>query len=152
MSDKILSKKIIIYTDGGSRGNPGPSALGAVIADEKGKIIKKYGQFLGEMTNNQAEYQAVIFALKKVKALLGKDKIQNIEVEVRSDSELLVSQLGGKFKILDENIQKLFILVWNLKIDYKKVDFVSIPREKNQEADALANQALDEQGREKTLF
>ncbi len=152
MSDKILSKKIIVYTDGGSRGNPGPSALGMVLADEKGKTIKKYSQFLGEMTNNQAEYQAVIFALKKIKALLGKDKIQHLEVEIRSDSELMVSQLGGKFKIIEEGIQRLFILVWNLKIDYKKVDFVLIPREENQEADALANQALDEQGREKTLF
>ena len=145
-------KKIIIYTDGGSRGNPGPSALGVIIADEKGKIIKKYGQFLGEMTNNQAEYEAVIFALKKVKALLGKDKIQDIEVEVRSDSELLVSQMQGKFKIMDEDMQRLFISVWNLKIDYKKVEFVSIPREKNYEADALANQAMDEQGRDQKLF
>ena len=145
-------KKLIVYTDGGSRGNPGPSALGAVLTDEKGKIIKKYSQFLGEMTNNQAEYEAVIFALKKVKALLSKNKIQNIEVEIRSDSELLVSQLQGKFKILDENIQKLFILVWNLKIDYKKVDFVLVPREKNKEADLLANEALDQQGREKKLF
>jgi len=145
-------RHLIVYTDGGSRGNPGPSALGVVLADEKGKIIKKYSQFLGEMTNNQAEYQAVIFALKKVKALLGKNEIQKIEVEIRSDSELLVSQLRGKFKILDENIQKLFILVWNLKIDYKKVEFVLIPREKNKEADLLANEALDQQGRDLKLF
>ncbi len=145
-------RHLIVYTDGGSRGNPGPSALGVVLADEKGKIIKKYGQFLGEMTNNQAEYQAVIFALKKIKALLGKDKIQSLEVEIRSDSELLVSQLQGKFKILDENIQKLFISVWNLKIDYKKVEFVLIPREKNKEADFLANDALDQKGRIQKLI
>jgi len=145
-------RSLIVYTDGGSRGNPGPSALGVVLADEKGKIIKKYGQFLGEMTNNQAEYQAVIFALKKIKALLGKDKIQSLEVEIRSDSELLVSQLQGKFKILDENIQKLFISVWNLKIDYKKVEFVLIPREKNKEADFLANDALDQKGRIQKLI
>ena len=145
-------RHLIVYTDGGSRGNPGPSALGVVLADEKGKIIKKYGQFLGEMTNNQAEYQAVIFALKKIKALLGKDKIQSLEVEIRSDSELLVSQLQGKFKILDENIQKLFISVWNLKIDYKKVEFVLIPREKNKEADFLANDTLDQKGRIQKLI
>lgn len=145
-------KKLIVYTDGGSRGNPGPSALGVVLTDEKGKIIKKYSQFLGEMTNNQAEYQAVIFALKKIKALLGKDKIQDIEVEIRSDSELLVSQLSGKYKILDKNIQDLFINVWNLKIDYKKVEFVLVPRERNKEADSLANQALDQQGREQRLL
>jgi len=145
-------KKLIVYTDGGSRGNPGPSALGAVIYDEKGKLIKKYNEFLGEMTNNQAEYRAVIFALKKIKALWGKDATAKIEVEIRSDSELLVSQLRGEYKILDEKIQKLFIVVWNLKIDFKKVVFVLIPREQNKQADFLANEALDQEKRGQKLF
>lgn len=145
-------KKLVVHTDGASRGNPGLASIGVLISDNKGKEIKKYSQFIGRSTNNQAEYQAVIFALKKIKALLGKAKIQGIEVEIRSDSELLVSQLQGKFKILDENIQKLFILVWNLKIDYKKVEFVLVPREKNEEADLLANEALDGQGKEQKLF
>lgn len=145
-------RKLIVYTDGGSRGNPGPSALGAVIYDDKNRLIKKYNEFLGEMTNNQAEYRAVIFALKKIKALWGKDATAKIEVEIRSDSELLVSQLRGKYKILDENIQKLFILVWNLKIDFKKVEFVLIPREQNQEADFLANEALDQEDRVRRII
>ena len=138
-------KKLIVYTDGGSRGNPGPSALGAVLVDEKGSILEKYGQVLGTMTNNQAEYQAVIFALKKVKALFGAKVVEKMAIEIRSDSELLISQLQGKFKILDEEIQKLFIAVWNLKIDFKKVEFIQIPREQNREADWLANEALDQE-------
>lgn len=145
-------KKIIVYTDGGSRGNPGPSALGAVLKDEKEKTLKKYCQFIGQATNNQAEYQAVIFALKKIKALLGKKTVENLEVEIRSDSELLTSQLSGKYKILDKNIQDLFIKIWNLKIDYKSVGFVLIPREENQEADRLANEALDQQGKIQKLI
>ena len=147
-----MMKKIIVYTDGGSRGNPGPSALGAVLKDEKEKTLKKYSQFIGQATNNQAEYRAMIFALKKIKALLGKKTVENLEVEIRSDSELLISQLQGKYKILDKNIQDLFIKIWNLKIDYKNVGFVLIPREENQEADKLANEALDQQGREQKLL
>ncbi|PIP18351.1 MAG: hypothetical protein COX42_01365 [Parcubacteria group bacterium CG23_combo_of_CG06-09_8_20_14_all_35_6] len=145
-------KKLIVYTDGASRGNPGPASIGVVIYDEKEKEIKKYGQVIGETTNNQAEYEAVIFALKKIKSLIGKKKISDLEIEVRSDSELLVNQLSGNYKILDEDIKKFFIIIWNLKIDYKKVIFVSVPREKNKVADFLANEALGQQGKEKPLF
>jgi len=130
-------KKVVIYTDGASRGNPGPSGIGAVI-DGKG-----YFEFIGEGTNNQAEYAAVIFALKKTKAVLGKKKIKETEAEVRSDSELLIKQLNGEYKILEPRIQCLFLQAWNLKIDFGKVEFTLIPREKNKEADKLANQALD---------
>ena len=138
--------KIIIYTDVGSRGNPGPSAIGAVIND------KTYSAFIGVGTNNEAEYQAVIFALKKAKALYGKKVVENNEVEVRSDSELLIKQLNGEYKVLDEKIQSLFLRVWNLKIDFGKVKFVAIPREKNQAADKLVNEALDGSSRTQTLF
>jgi len=144
--------RVIVYTDGASRGNPGPASIGVAIYDEKEKEIKKYGQAIGKATNNQAEYGAVIFALKKIKSLIGKKKISDLEIEVRSDSELLVNQLSGNYKILDEDIQKFFITIWNLKIDYKKVNFVLIPREKNKMADFLANEALDQQGRENPLF
>ncbi|MCK4520312.1 ribonuclease HI family protein [Candidatus Parcubacteria bacterium] len=145
--------KIIIYTDGGSRGNPGPSAIGVVISDEKGNTLKEYFQYLGDgITNNEAEYQAVIFALKKIKLLFGKEKAYNSEIEINSDSELLVNQLNGKYKILEPNLQPLFLKVWNLKIDFKKLTFKSIPREQNKEADRLVNQALDAQNSNKKLF
>jgi len=145
--------KIIIYTDGGARGNPGPAAIGIVISDEKGNVLKKYPQYLGRnFTNNEAEYQAVIFALKKVKLLFGKKKSGTSIVEIRSDSELLVKQMQGLYKILDSKIQALFLTVWNLKIDFKEVKFGLIPREKNKEADRLVNEALDAESSKKTLF
>jgi len=136
-------KKITIYTDGGSRGNPGPSAIGAVFCNEKGDIIKKYSEVLGEKTNNEAEYEGVIFALKKFKALFGKKLAESSEIEVRVDSELLVRQLNGQYKILEPKIQSLFLAVWNLKLDFKKVKFKLIPRGNNKEADRLVNEALD---------
>jgi len=146
-------KKIIIYTDGGSRGNPGPSAIGVVFCNGKGQAFKKYSQYLGDnLTNNEAEYEAVIFAFSKFKALFGKQLAKSSEVELRSDSELLVKQLNAQYKVLDEKIQTLFLRVWNLKLDFKKINFKLIPREKNQTADALANEALDEQGKSQTLI
>jgi len=146
-------KKIIIYTDGGSRGNPGPAAIGVVFCNEKGQSIKQYSEYLGEcFTNNEAEYKAVIFALKKFKALFGKKLAKNSEIQIRSDSELLVKQLNNQYKILDSKIQLLFLEVWNLKFDFKRVKFKSISREKNKEADRLANEALDAQGSAQKLL
>lgn len=145
-------KKIIIYTDGGSRGNPGPAAFGVLICDEAGKALKEYGETIGIKTNNEAEYEAVVFALKKAKALYGKDILKNNEVEIRSDSELLVKQMNGEYKILEPKIQELFLRVWNLKTEFKKLKFIAVGREKNQEADRLVNQALDGQTSPQTLF
>jgi len=146
-------KKIIIYTDGGSRGNPGKAAIGVVFCNEREQVIKKYGEYLGDnLTNNEAEYGAVIFALKKFKVLFGKKLAENSDVEIRADSEFLAKQMNGEYKILDEKIQKLFIEVWNLRLDFKLVKFKHIPREKNIQADRLANEALDAQVCAKPLF
>ncbi|MCH8741654.1 ribonuclease HI family protein [Patescibacteria group bacterium] len=136
-------KKILIYTDGGSRSNPGPAAIGIVFCNEKGQKIKEFSEYLGEATNNEAEYQAAIFALKKFKALFSKKLASRAEIELKSDSELLVNQLLGKYKIVDPKIQPLFLQLWNLTLDFKKVKFKFIPREKNKEADRLVNEALD---------
>ena len=129
--------KLKIYTDGGARGNPGPAGIGIVFYDQKNRLIEKYSQAIGNQTNNQAEYKAAIFALKKAKKL----KFKN--VECFSDSELIVNQLSHKYKIKDEKLQPLFIQAWNLMIDFDKIIFYHIPREKNKEADKLVNQALD---------
>ncbi len=146
-------KKITIYTDGGSRGNPGPAAAGIVFCNEKGQPFKKYSQYLGEgLTNNEAEYQAVILALQKFKHLFGKKVAKASEITVMSDSELLVKQLREEYKVLDEKIQKLFMELWNLRLDFKRISFRQIAREKNKEADALANEALDEKEKENKLF
>ncbi len=139
-------KKITIYIDGGSRGNPGPSALGVLFLSEKGETLKEYSQFLGEKTNNEAEYEALIFALQKAKVLFGKKEAKNLSLEIKSDSQLLVEQMSGQYKIKNPNIQKLFLLAWNLKIDFNQVIFLHIDRERNKEADGLVNEALDSKG------
>lgn len=136
--------KIIIYTDGGSRGNPGPSAIGAVFKDPSGKIIKAYGEKIGHGTNNEAEYKAIIFALQKAKLLLGKEKAKKMDVHMKMDSELAFKQLTGEYKLSTESIQRLFIQVHNLKTDFGKVTFEHIPREENKDADFALNRALDE--------
>lgn len=146
-------KKVTIYTDGASRSNPGPASLGVVFKNEKAQVFKEYSQFLGnKLTNNEAEYLAVIFALKKFKLLFGKKLAKISEVELKSDSDLLVKQLNGKYKVIDKKIQELFLEVWNLKLDFKKVKFVHIPRSRNKRADALANQSLDERAKTQKLL
>ena len=124
-----------------------------VFYNEKGQSFKKYSQYLGEnITNNEAEYLAVIFALKKFKQLFGKKITKVSEVQIKSDSELLVKQLRGRYKIIKPEIQSLFLSLWNLKLDFKKVKFSLIPRDKNKEADFLVNEALDVVVKNKKLF
>ena len=129
--------KLLIYTDGGARGNPGPAAIGYVVGS------KRYGERIGHTTNNVAEYRAVIAALQKAKQLLGKSKARQTELDVRMDSELVCKQMNGQYKILEPELQKLFVELWNLKPDFKSVLFTHVRREQNKDADAMVNQALD---------
>ena len=139
-----MKYKFLIHTDGGARGNPGPAAVGVIIEGESvGK--KEFGEYLGETTNNEAEYRAVIIALKKLKHLVGGEKARGAEVEVHVDSELLEKQINGEYKIKDENIKNLFVEIWNLKTDFGEVTFKHIPREENTEADKVVNQILDKE-------
>ena len=137
------SKKIVTYTDGGSRGNPGPAAIGVVICNSAGKTIKKYGEAIGKKTNNESEYAAVISALKKIKQIFGKEKTKKMSIDMNMDSEFVAKQLNGEYKIEEERMFPLFIAVWNLKMDFAKVTFSHVRREQNKEADALVNEALD---------
>lgn len=132
----------IIHADGGARGNPGPAALGVVI-EGAGFEKKEYGEYLGLTTNNVAEYRAVIFGLKKLKQLIGKDRAAQSKISVRADSELLVRQMNGEYKIKEPNMQELFIELWNLRLDFGGVKFEHIPREQNSAADRMVNYALD---------
>ena len=137
-------KKITIYTDGGSRGNPGPAGAGIVFCNEEGKIFKKYSYYLGDkLTNNEAEYLAVIFALKNFKKFFGVKIAKVSTVCLKSDSQLIVKQMKGEYKVKNPEIQKLFLEVWNLRTDFQDVKFKFIKREKNKEADAMVNEALD---------
>lgn len=143
-------EKIIIYTDGGSRGNPGKAAIGIVFKNTQGGIIKEYGETIGTATNNVAEYSAILFGFQKAKQLWGKEKARNLELEFRMDSQLAARQLNGEYKIENEDLQPLFLKIWNAKIDFKKVTFHHVPREENTEADCMVNQALDH--KEQKLF
>jgi len=133
--------KIIINTDGGSRGNPGISGAGWVIR-EGDKVLKENSVFLGEHTNNWAEYEAVYLALKDLKRKLGK-KVGERSVEIRMDSELVVKQLRGEYKIKEETLYGQFIKIHNMRVkDFPNLTFVHIPREENADADQLANEAM----------
>jgi len=129
--------KLILYTDGGARGNPGPAAIGVIVYDSKKNVIKKISKYIGRATNNQAEYQALITGLIEAK------KIKAENVECFSDSKLVVQQVNRKYKIKNKKLAQLFIKIWNLSQSFKKIKFSYIPREKNREADRLVNLALD---------
>lgn len=135
-------KKLKIYTDGGARNNPGPAGIGAVIIDSSadtdgGEIVAQISEYIGEATNNQAEYKAVIFAMEKAQSL----KAEYLEIYL--DSELVVKQLNREYKVKDKDLAPLFLCVHNLSLFFKKVIYKHIPREKNQEADKLVNMAID---------
>jgi len=130
-------KKYIIHSDGGARGNPGPAAIGAVIKDEQGLEIQYISQKIGETTNNQAEYKAIISALEKALEM-------GVEyAECFLDSELVVQQLNHKYKVKNKDLAPLFLKVHNLSLQFKKISFHHVMREKNKEADRLVNEALD---------
>ncbi len=141
-------EKVIMYSDGGSRGNPGPAALGVYIET----LDKGYGEFLGVKTNNEAEYAAILSGLKKIKALIGKTEAKKLEVECRMDSELACKQLNHQYKIENEKLQPLFLAIWNLMLDFKEVTFVHVRRVYNTKADAFANEAMDKAAKQTQLF
>jgi ribonuclease HI len=134
-----MSKKITIYTDGGSRGNPGPAGIGAVLKNEKGGLVAEISEYIGETTNNQAEYRAVIAAIEKAK------KLGAVELEFFLDSELVVCQLNREYKVRDKELAPLFMKIYNAAMGFKKVTFKHVRRELNTEADKLVNQALDKE-------
>ena len=142
-----MNEKIIMFTDGGSRNNPGPSAVGVYIET----LNKKYGEYIGIKTNNEAEYMALIFGLKKLKQLVGK-AAKTSTIECYLDSELVVRQLNHIYKLKEKHIQELFLEIWNLMLDFNVVTFAHILREKNKIADALVNEALDREEKQGNLL
>ncbi|HTK59829.1 MAG TPA: ribonuclease HI family protein [Candidatus Baltobacteraceae bacterium] len=130
-------KHLITYTDGGSRGNPGPSAFGYVVKTPDGETIAGHGEYIGVTTNNQAEYKGILAAIRKAREL-GAETL-----EMRMDSELAVKQLTGEYKVKDAGLATLYLLIHNEKIALKKVTFKHVRREYNTEADAQVNKALD---------
>ncbi|MCL4354872.1 ribonuclease HI family protein [Patescibacteria group bacterium] len=136
-------KNILIFTDGGARGNPGPAGIGVYAEDENGKELISIGEKIGVATNNTAEYLAIVRALEWLCSQ--KNKIEkNAKVTIFVDSQLAYSQLVGLYKVKNENIRKLVFMVREKEALLEiGVSYFQIPREKNKKADALVNLALD---------
>ena len=129
--------RVIANVDGGARGNPGPAAVGAVVTDPQGTVLAERGEYIGEATNNVAEYRAV---------LLGLDLAREVganEVEVVNDSELVARQIGGQYKVKHAGLKPLFLEARKALEGFEKWSIRNVPRAKNADADALVNQALD---------
>lgn len=129
---------LIAYTDGGARGNPGPAGAGVVLYDATGKEeVATISEYIGEATNNVAEYTAVLMALQRAKELGAS------EVHVRMDSELVQRQMTGVYRVKQPHLQTLFVRIYNLAQQFRKVSYEHVRREKNKRADELANEAMD---------
>ena len=136
-------EKITIFTDGGSRGNPGPAAIGVYIVDAKGKMIKEVAETIGNATNNFAEYQAVMCGLQTAKEHFGK-KTKEMEFELKLDSELVKKQLNGEYQIKEIGLVPHFIEIHNMRVsNFPNLTITHVRRELNKEADRLVNKALD---------
>ncbi|MBL1434186.1 ribonuclease HI family protein [Candidatus Wolfebacteria bacterium] len=133
-----------IYTDGGARGNPGPAGAGAVIFDANMRAVVEASEFLGVQTNNWAEYEAVVLGLTKLQELVPEDEHEQTEVTLRLDSQLVERQLIGQYRVKDPELYKQYVKVKNIMNSFPKIIFEHVRREKNKEADALANIAMDE--------
>jgi ribonuclease HI len=132
--------KARLFTDGGSRGNPGPAAYGYVLEAGDGTVLAAHGERIGVATNNIAEYRALVEGLRKAADL------QVDEVEVVSDSELLVNQMQGNYKVKNEALRELWLDANELADRLEKVTFTAVRREHNELADQLVNEALDAEG------
>lgn len=134
----MQKKKLWIFVDGAARGNPGPAGIGILIKDESGRIVSSHKEYLGNMTNNQAEYSALIKALEMASRLGGND------LKVISDSELLVNHLTGKYVVRSKNLRGSFEKVRRLEQSFTRINYRHVSREKNEQADMLANSAIDD--------
>lgn len=134
----VVSGKLTAFVDGAARGNPGKAGAGVVIRDGSGAVIERQSLFLGEATNNTAEYKALLLALRRAKEL-GASSLQ-----VYSDSELLVHQINGRYRVRADHLQALCQEAIRLTKNFESVNISHIPREKNSDADEMANRAIDE--------
>jgi len=135
--------KVIVHVDGGARGNPGPAAAAAVIADAQGETLAEHAELLGRATNNVAEYRALLLGLAKAREL-GAD-----EIEVIGDSELIAKQVQGIYKVKHEAMKPLYLDAMTALREFGSWSIRTVPRAQNERADALVNEALDRSGRER---
>lgn len=130
-----------IYIDGACRGNPGPSSIGVVLMDQGGATLKEYKSYIGEHTNNEAEYTALSDALRLAAEMGAKT------LKIHSDSQLMVRQYNGQYRVKNQRLMKHLLQIQSLRRNFESVELVHVPREQNRRADALANEALDEAAR-----
>ena len=131
-------RRVRVFSDGASRGNPGPAGAGAVIEAEAGRVVCELGKFLGRQTNNVAEYEGLLLGLR------GAHELGAREVEVFADSELLIRQLQGRYKVKNEALQRLYAEAMTLLRGFTRHSLRHIPREQNGAADVMSNRAIDE--------
>ena len=132
-----MNKIVVINTDGGARGNPGPAGTGVVIKDQKGQMLYAVGEYIGQTTNNVAEYKALIRSLEQA------HNLGATELQINMDSELIVKQMLGQYKIKEPTLKELAGQVFRLQNHFQKISFTHVRREFNKEADFLVNQAID---------
>ncbi|MBU0649837.1 ribonuclease HI family protein [Patescibacteria group bacterium] len=130
---------MIINTDGGARGNPGPGACGAVVKNRNGQVLREEGKYLGCCTNNEAEYHGLILGLQLAA------EMQADQVEIIMDSELVVKQLQGTYRVKEPRLQALYVQAKKLEGQIGHVTYFAVPRAKNKQADSIVNRILDEQ-------
>ena len=130
-------QSVIIFSDGAARGNPGPAGAGAYITSADGEMVAEVREYLGEMTNNQAEYRALKCGLEKARDIGAK------RVSIRADSELMVKQLNGEYRVKNSELKPIFREVSALLSYFESWEAAHVPREQNKEADRLANEAID---------
>ena len=129
--------KVVVHVDGGARGNPGPAAVGAVVSSPDGEPLAEKGLYIGDATNNVAEYKAVLLGLELARELGAR------EVEVINDSELVARQIGGQYKVKHAGLRPLFIETMRQLRDFDRWTVRNVRRESNERADQLVNEALD---------
>lgn len=133
----MKNKRLEIYIDGGARGNPGPAGVGVIVLDESGKKIKDVSKYIGEATNNIAEYSALLYGLEE--ALI----LRADEIKINLDSELVAKQITGEYRVKDQNLRPLFERALNMLKSFKNFEVNHIDRSKNKEADKLVNKAIN---------
>jgi ribonuclease HI len=134
----VAPGKVVVHVDGGARGNPGPAAVGAVVSGPDGEPLLEKGVYIGQATNNVAEYRAVLLGLELARELGAR------EVEVINDSELVARQIGGQYKVKHANLKPLFIETMRELREFDRWTVRNVRRESNERADELVNEALDE--------
>jgi probable phosphoglycerate mutase len=137
----VAPTEVVVWTDGGARGNPGPAGYGAVVTTPGGKVLAEVAEGIGWATNNVAEYQGVIAGLRRARELGAR------RVRVRADSLLVVNQQKGLWKVKNADLRPLSDEAARLGRGFERIIWEHVPRERNRRADALANRAMDDQGR-----